>query len=93
MGVKINKTEHKLALHADNIVCFLWEPLWSMIELNNIAGAFGAASGYKVNQQKSIILGLQIDQSTKQAVQIISKSYWRENRIKYLGCLFCQILF
>lgn len=41
--------------------------------------------GYTVNQDKSIVLGLNISLGLKQEISKVIKAEWKEEEIKYLG--------
>lgn len=59
-GVRVQKVEAKIAMYADDIVCFLEYPLISIKELCKVIGQFCQISGYKVNWSKSIFCGFNI---------------------------------
>lgn len=48
-GVPIKKVDAKIALYVDNMVCYLGNPLMSIIVLHNLIGEIGLVWGYKVN--------------------------------------------
>lgn len=52
VGVKVKGIEAKITLYADDIVCFLQEPLTSV----EVMLEFGGILGYKINENKYVCL-------------------------------------
>lgn len=59
---------------ADDVVCFLKNPLTSIKALANLIKEFGLIAGYKVNQSNSVLSGFNVPLQLKQ-----------EEKIRYLG--------
>lgn len=49
-GCHCSDKEYKVALYADDIVCFLENPLSSMKALRMVISQFSLSSGYKINE-------------------------------------------
>lgn len=56
VGIKINETDNKIGLFADDIVIFLSQLQKSLNHLFCTVGSFSKLFGYKVNESKSAIL-------------------------------------
>lgn len=50
----------KLSLYADDVVFYLQNLIRSLTFLNVLISGFAAASGFKVNEKKSVIMGLNL---------------------------------
>lgn len=72
-------------MYADDTVCYLSDPLLSIKELVTLLRSFGSVSGYKINQEKSILTGLNIVGKVRKEVSKIWPGKRQENNIRYLG--------
>lgn len=79
----------KTALRADDIVCFLSRPLSSIRELDNITSQFSLVSGYKVNRDKSLLMGINVLKAMKCAIFDIIPAKWAKESVTYLGVKLC----
>lgn len=59
-GFQTQGIESKLAIYADDLVVFLESPLESIRHLHDLFIRFGIISGYKVNDNKSIITSFDV---------------------------------
>lgn len=80
--VKYASYETKRALYA---VDFLRSPLDSMIGLTKILDEYSAIPGYKVNEKKSKIMGLNTEKGLRMKLQALYKISWVQKGTKYLG--------
>lgn len=77
--------ELKLALYADDIVCFFRKPLESMNVLMCISSQFGNIAGYKINEDKSVLFGFKIAGELKKEILRIIPARSEDDGICYLG--------
>lgn len=84
-GICIRREETKIALYADDIVCFLTQPSSALAEMDKIIKHFGLISGYKINNDKSTLLGINITDSLKQAISETTSAKWASDTVTYLG--------
>lgn len=61
-GITIGEREHRLSLFSDDIVVFLTNLEASIQALNNTLTVFGEVSGYKITNNKSALLLLNVDE-------------------------------
>lgn len=61
-GFRACGLESRVALYADDVVCFLEDPVSSAKELYKLLDKFGNISGYKINKTKSIMSECNIPQ-------------------------------
>lgn len=57
-------SEIKLSLYADDVILFLQNPIQSLEFVNKILDSYSLSSGYIVNQKKSMIKGLNVDEGS-----------------------------
>ena len=82
-GVKVNGTEHKIGLFADDVVAYLERPSESFPALMNLLEEYGYYSGYKLNVTKTQILAINYTPTPE-----LKKKYkikWNSETIRYLG--------
>lgn len=79
--------EQNFQLYVDYAVFIIGDPGKTLKVLIEMLIAFGAVSGFKVNESKSIILRLNINTELKRKVQEFDSSVW-SNKVKYLGISF-----
>lgn len=89
-GIKIDTREFKLALYADDIVCFLRKPVDSMKVLSDILRDFGEVSGYQVIQRRSILMGVHTTVQLKIQIGLVTKACEKEKKMKYFGILLSK---
>lgn len=66
-----------------------------IILLNSLQGIlqeFGVLSGYKVNKDKSVLLGFHVSIHEQNYLHAISNALWKKGGIKYLGINFTNNL-
>lgn len=80
-GINIDCEEAKIALYADDIVCYLRNPVRSIKGLMDLTGTFGTVAGYKVNENISILSGFNI--SAQDILKIIPNK-WQDKGMGYL---------
>lgn len=68
----------------------LESPVSSFKELVKLIGQLGATSGYKINENKSIILWYNIPLQMKQDLADIIAAKWQDESIRHLGVKICQ---
>lgn len=56
----MDKEVTKLSLFADDIVCYIQEPVQSITKLCELIESFGSIARFKVNRSKSELLGFNI---------------------------------
>lgn len=83
--ISVHKEAAKIALYADDIVCFLEHPLTSITELCTTIKQFGKISGYKINIDKSIFLDSNFLGQLKQSISEMFPAKWCVDNIKFLG--------
>lgn len=84
-GLKYSSYETKPALYADDVVLFVQSPLDSVIALTKILDKYSEISGYKVNEKKSRIMGLNIKEGLRKNLQVLYKVPWDQKGIWYLS--------
>lgn len=62
----------------------LQDPMESLKTPNTSLSQFTSLSGYKINESKSIIMGLSVSPETKKILSTVSNAVWSSN-VKYLG--------
>lgn len=77
-------TSLTLLLYADDIYFSIQDLRSSLQTLNHILIKFEEISGYKVNNAKSLILGMNLSQQEKIAIQQLLNNPWN-SQVKYLG--------
>ena len=82
-GVKINGTEHKIALFADDIIAFLEQPNKSLPVLMKLLDMYRHLAGYKINISKTQILSF--NYSPSKEIQDLYDLNWNLKKMKYLG--------
>lgn len=60
---------HDPASHWPHIVFFLQNPLESLEALKVLLGTYSKSSGYKVNENKTMIMGLNIDEELRKVLE------------------------
>lgn len=70
-------TEYKVLLYADDAVFLLQDPGNSLKALQLLLTQFGEISGYKVNELKSTIIGLNIDTETRDQIRTLDSTPWK----------------
>lgn len=69
------------------ILGFFRNPVISVKALNEILEEYGAVSGYKVNEEKSIILSTDVSPQVKYEIGLINNALWQD-KVRDLGiCL------
>lgn len=71
----------------NDVVFVLRNPEVSLKALKQTLSHFGKVSGYRINEGKSIIFGMNIDKVTKQTIQGFDCTSWKRSD-KYLGINF-----
>lgn len=71
-------------LYADDLVFVMTHPVRSLQALKVIVDSYGLVSGYKINEAKSTILGINVEEATKENIQRFDVTPWKR-KIKYLG--------
>uniref|UniRef100_A0A8C5M3V0 Reverse transcriptase domain-containing protein n=1 Tax=Leptobrachium leishanense TaxID=445787 RepID=A0A8C5M3V0_9ANUR len=59
-GIEVAGHRHKVAAYADELLFFIRQPLISLPALTSLLREFGTISNYKINMNKSEILGLTV---------------------------------
>lgn len=75
-GVVISPLEYAVALYADDSFFFLQNPGSSLSALQKLLDQFSLVSGYKVNDQKSVIMEFGISDQAKEDLAWVSKVRW-----------------
>lgn len=83
-GIQNSTIEHKILLFADDPVCVLGDPESSLKAMQWVLTQFGTVSGYKINEAKSTILGLNIEPEIKQTIKEWAVVPWK-TKVRCLG--------
>lgn len=84
-GIAAGGEPHTIPLFADDIILTLDDPLHSLPVVHQILNNFNLVSFYKVNETKSNILGININNTMKQKLQSQFSYPWSSNTLSYLG--------
>lgn len=84
-GFSAGGTDHTISLFADDVIMILTEVEPSLAVAHEALFMFNRISYYKVNESKSQILGIGIDDQTKTRLQKRFPYIWSSKGIKYLG--------
>lgn len=86
VGIQTQFTGHKICLYADDAVFWLQNRVSSLkvFKAKAVLHRFGKVSGYKVNESKSVILGMNIDKKMKKQIRSFASTAWQRT-VKYLG--------
>ena len=84
-GLPFATTEHKLMLYADDVLLTLRDPLNSMVKIQSWLLRFMKVSGFKINQSKSEMIGINLEDSTYQDITKCSQLRKAQGAMKYLG--------
>ncbi len=68
LGIRSDKIDLRISLYADDVIIYLTNLAHSIPSLTQLLTLFGNFSGYKINQSKSCILLLNVDDSQVPAV-------------------------
>lgn len=82
-GIKINQTEHKIAVFADDVLLSSSKPNDSLSQRHQIVSTYGTYSGYKINSSKSQVLSFNFTPSA--SCKSLFSINWEATKIKYLG--------
>lgn len=85
IGIEIAQLMYKQALYADDSVFFLTNLLKTLPWLHDILMIFGRISGYKINYEKSNLMGINIPDLLKEAVKQVCRARWENDFVRYLG--------
>lgn len=84
-GFTIGQTSHKINLFVNDVILMIIKLVPSLAEVQQTLQSFSNVSYYKVNTNKSYILDLGIDATTKNFLQAKYSYAWAETDITYLG--------
>uniref|UniRef100_A0A803TJL4 Reverse transcriptase domain-containing protein n=1 Tax=Anolis carolinensis TaxID=28377 RepID=A0A803TJL4_ANOCA len=83
-GVRVKGYEFKGKAYADDLVCFLREPLKSTCTLFEVINKFSMVSGFKINKEKSVFLTKNLSNCDTADLEKLSNCKVVP-RVKYLG--------
>lgn len=90
-SIKVAQIDYKLALYADDIVVFFLNNLKdSVMRLQDLLGLHGRVSGYKINQEKSHLMGVNIPVQTRPQIEQVCKIRWEEEGVRDLGTCYLK---
>lgn len=75
---------HKISLYTDDAGFLLQNPVYSLEELKSLLYWFGSVSGCKVNEMKSVIVGMNRVKEMKDQISSFDSTLWQRT-VKYLG--------
>lgn len=78
---------HKLLLYADDIVFILGNPVQSLRMVKELLLKYVKVSGFSVNQNKSTIMGMNIETDLQKQIKDVENIPWKKS-VKYLGIHF-----
>lgn len=78
-GVRIASRVHKISLFADNTVLYLTNLEKSLPHLLDLIHRYGAVSGFAINQSKTEIFPIHIQDSSKKLVELNFGLKWIKN--------------
>lgn len=84
-GFPISNSIHKISLFADDIIMILTNVETSLASVHEALDMFNKISYYKVNENKSYIMGIGIDASLRVKLSERFPYTWENEGIKYLG--------
>lgn len=84
-GFITHKSEHVISLFADDIILMLTNPTISLASVHDTLQMFTKISYFKVNENKSYILGIGIDPQLKNTLSSRFPYTWCKEGINYLG--------
>lgn len=84
-GIMAGGEPHSITLFADDIILTLDDPARLLPAVHQVLNEFNAISYYKVNESKSNILGINIDNYLKSTLQSQFSYPWASNSLSYLG--------
>lgn len=70
-GIMVKNKMIKLGIYADDVICYLTNPEKLFNKLKQILVSFGLISGYKVNQEKMVLIRFHITENMKQRISKI----------------------
>lgn len=76
--------DENIFIYADDVVLFIQLPI-TTTTLHVVLNIYSEVSGYKINQNKSSIIGFNIDEETRFELQTVYKTPWLQNGLRYLG--------
>ncbi|XP_066438159.1 uncharacterized protein [Eleutherodactylus coqui] len=91
-GVPVNHRQYKLGLFADDVILTLTHPLESLRSACAILEHFSNISMYKLNVDKSLILGLNISKRLRDEIQAEFPFTWKEKSVPYLGIALTPLI-
>lgn len=68
-GLKTCTTEHRIMLHADDVVFVTTSPKLTLKVMKELSHRYGRVAGYKINEVKSTILSLNLHESIRKEIQ------------------------
>ena len=84
-GIPFGPDTHKITMYADDVIFSLADPEISLPAVIEELTLFGAASGFQLNLEKSIILNLSVPPPIRSQVQATLPIQWATQSIPYLG--------
>lgn len=89
-GIQTGNKVMKIGMYADDVVCYLSNPVLSIKALSQIIEEFGPISGYKIIQDKSILSGFSLTDMVKREIVEILPGKWQNENIRFLGIRICR---
>lgn len=68
-GMRIQDIERRVMLYADDVVFIMTSPEQTLKTMKKLTSQYGNVAGYKINKTKSIILSINLDESTRKEIQ------------------------
>lgn len=84
-GISVGPTTHKISLYADDVIIIVTDPENSLKATYDILQSFAQVAYYKLNETKSLIIGLNIPSSSKLRIQKDFLFAWTHESLPYLG--------
>ena len=92
VGLSIGKTIFKLTQFADDTTLILDGSVNSLQAALNILELFGDISGLKINTEKTKLVWVGSEVSSKRKLKVSQKLYWGETQFNLLGIMFSNDL-
>lgn len=86
-GVTIGNMIIEMGIYGADVVCCLTNPVNSFRKLTRVLENFGVLSGYKINQEKTVLMCLSRSEAVKKEILEIVPCRWCKESVQYLGIL------